>query len=179
LDVRVRRLGPNGVGEELVPGAVEDCYLGLLVDQPLAATLPAPGSLLVVGPAALLDARVRQPDGRAVYDLLTGHPDRSPREVVFLADLAVELRAWQGTDFAAQGIDVDGVAEGVVQLARRGQVRARWYHDLSSWDAKALGRPAMTFARGELRDRLSEWLAEQFMRWLHPTSGRRPGESFL
>src|SRR5512132_2123844 len=91
---QVPRLGPNSFGEELVPGAVDDCYLGLLVDQPLAASLPAPGSLLVVGPGVLLDARVRQPDGRAVYDLLTGHPDRQPRDLVFLADLAVELRAW-------------------------------------------------------------------------------------
>jgi hypothetical protein len=181
VDVRqVRWLGPNSFGEELTPGAVGDCYLGLLVDQPLAASLPASGSLLVVGPSALLDERVRQPDGRVVYDLLTGHPDRSPRELVFLADLAVELRAWQDTDFAAQGIDIDGVAEAVVQLARRGQVRARWYHDLSAWDAKALGRPAMTYARAELRDRLDGWLSEQFMRWLHPTSGSRPDdEPFL
>lgn len=176
----MRRLGPNSDGEELTPGAVEDCYLGLLVDQVLAATLPTQGSLVVVGPSALLEERVRQPDGRAVYDLVTGHPDRSPRELVFLADLAVELRAWQGTDFAAQGIDVDGVAEAVVQLARRGQVRARWYHQLSAWDAKALGRPAMDYARAELRDRVAAWLAEQFMRWLHPTSGPRPDdEPFL
>jgi hypothetical protein len=35
---------------------------------------------------------VRQPDGRAAYDLLTGHPDRTARDLVFLADLAVELR---------------------------------------------------------------------------------------
>jgi hypothetical protein len=180
LDVRVRRLGPNSVGEELAPGAVDDCYLGLLVDQPLAATLPTTGSLVVVGPSALLDDRVRQPDGRAVYDLLTGHPDRTSRDLVFLEDLAVELRAWQDTDWRTQGIDTDGVAEAVVQLARRGQVRACWYHDLSAWDAKALGRPAMTYARAELRDRLDAWLAEQFMRWLHPTSGPRPDdEPFL
>jgi hypothetical protein len=180
VDVRrVRRLGPNSEGEELFPGVVDDCYLGLLVDQPLAGTLPAPGSLVMVGPAALLDQRVRQPDGRAVYDLVTGHPDRTPRELVFLADLAVELRTWQDTDFAHQGIDVDGTTEAVVQLARRGQVRARWYHDLSAWDAKALGRPAMTYARGELRARLDAWLAEQYVRWLHPASGRRPGEPFL
>ena len=177
---RVRRLGPNSAGEELSPGAVDDCYLGLLVGQPLAATEPAPGSLVVVGPSALLDARVRQPDGRAVYDLLTGHPDRQPRDLVFVADLAVELRAWQDTDFAHQGIDVDGVADTVVQLARRGQVRARWYHELSAWDAKALGRPAMAYARAELRDRVAYWLGEQFMRWLHPTSGPRPDdEPFL
>ncbi|HYT93624.1 MAG TPA: hypothetical protein VEL76_33200, partial [Gemmataceae bacterium] len=155
---QVRRLGPNSFGEELSPGAVIDCYLGLLVDQPLAASLPAPGSLLVVGPGVLLDERVRQPDGREVYDLVTGHPDRESRELVFLADLAVELRTWQGTDFATQGIDVDGAAEAVVQLARRGQVRARWYHELSAWDAKALGRPAMDYARAELRDRVAEWL---------------------
>jgi hypothetical protein len=176
---QVRRLGPNSFGEELSPGAVDDCYLGLLVDQPLAASLPAPGSLLVVGPAALLEERVRQPDGRAVYDLLTGHPDRESRELVFLADLTVELRTWQGTDFAALGIDVEGVAEAVVQLARRGQVRARWYHDLTAEDAKALGRPAMDYDRGELRERVTDWLGEQYMRWLHPTSGRQPGETFL
>jgi len=176
----VRRLGPNSFGEELIPGVVSGCYLGLLVDQPLAASLPAPGSLLVVGPAALLDERVRQPDGRAVYDLLTGHPERSPRDLVFVADLAVELRAWQDTDFAALGIDIDGVAEAVVQLARRGQVRARWYHELSAWDVKALGRPAMDYARGELCDRVAGWLSEQYMRWLHPTSGYRPSdEPFL
>src|SRR6266498_444633 len=87
---QVRRLGPNSFGEELVPGAVDDCYLGLLVDQPLAATLPAPGSLVVVGPSTLLDERVCQPDGRVVYDLLTGHPGRTSRELVFMADLAVE-----------------------------------------------------------------------------------------
>ncbi len=177
---RVQRLGPNSSGEELTPGAVDDCYLGLLVDQPLAGTLPAPGSLLVVGPSALLDERVRQPDGRAIYDLLTGHPDRTSRDLVFLADLAVELRTWRDTDFALQGIDVDGVAEAVVQLARRGQVRARWYHELMAWDAKALGRPAMDYARAELRQRVSAWLVEQYMRWLHPTSGRRPSdEPFL
>jgi hypothetical protein len=61
---QVRRLGPNSAGEELSSGAVADSHLGLLVDQPLADTLPAPGSLVVVGPAALLDERVRQPDGR-------------------------------------------------------------------------------------------------------------------
>jgi hypothetical protein len=179
-DVRqVRRLGPNSSGEELAPGAVGDCCLGLLVDQPLAATLPTPGSLLVVGPGVLLDERVRQPDGRAVYDLVTGHPARIPRELVFLADLAVELREWQGTDWATLRVDVEGVAEALVLLARRGQVRARWYQDLSAEDVKALGRPATEYAREQLRGRLASWLSEQSLRWLHPSSGRRPGEPFL
>jgi hypothetical protein len=96
---QVRRLGPNSDGEELAPGAVTDCSLGLLVDQPLAATLPTSGSLLVVSPTALLDARVRQPDSLAVYDLVTGHPARAPRALVFCVDLVVELREWRGTDW--------------------------------------------------------------------------------
>jgi hypothetical protein len=170
---RVRRLGPNSLGEELTPGAVDDCSLGLLVDQPLAA------SLLVVGPAALLHPKVRQPDGRAVYDLVTGHPDRTPRELVFLIDLAVELRQWQETDWDRLGVDVEGMAEAVVLLARRGYIRARWCHDLSAEEVKALGQPAMDYARQQLRRRLAGWLNEQYLRWLHPTSGRRLGEPFL
>jgi hypothetical protein len=179
VDLRVRRLGPNSLGEELAPGAVADCCLGLLVDQPLASSVPTPGSLLVVGPAALLDARVRQPDGRAVYDLVTGHPARESRELVFVADLVAELREWQGTDWAALGVDVEGVAEALVLLARRGQVRARWCHELSAEEVKALGRPAMEYAREQLRGRVAGWLDEQDLRWLHPTSGRRPGEPLL
>jgi hypothetical protein len=133
----------------------------------------------VVGPSVLLDARVRQPDGRAVYDLVTGHPDRAARELMLLADLVVELGQWQDTDWGGLGIDVEGVGEAVVLLARRGQVRARWCHDLSADDAKALGRPAMDYARAELRARLAAWLDEQYLRWLHPTSQRRSGEPFL
>jgi hypothetical protein len=38
----------------------------------------------------------------------------------------------------------------------------------------------MAYARAELRDRLSAWLAGQLMGWLHPTSGARPDdEPFL
>jgi hypothetical protein len=76
-------------------------------------------------------------------------------------------------------VDVEGVAEAVIQLARRGQVRARRCHDLSAEEVKALGRPAMDYAREQLRGRLAGWLNEQYLRWLHPSSGRRPGEPFL
>jgi hypothetical protein len=184
---QVRRLGPNSSGEELAPGAVDDCSLGLLVDQPLAATLPAPGSLLVVGPNALLDDRVRQPDGRVVYDLVTGHPDREPRELVFLADLAVELRTWQGTDWVTLGWmsrrwlrrwccwPAAATSRPLVPLARRRGSQGAW----PASKAKALGRPAMEYARAELRRRLAGWRNEHDRRWLHPSSGRRPGKPFL
>jgi hypothetical protein len=51
------------------------------------------GTVLVVGPAALLHPRVPQPDGSLVYALLTGHPEREPGGLVFIAYLTGELRA--------------------------------------------------------------------------------------
>jgi hypothetical protein len=50
--------------------------------------------VLVVAPNALLHEQVPQPDRHVLYDLLTGDPDRAPRDLVFLADLTAELRAW-------------------------------------------------------------------------------------
>jgi hypothetical protein len=38
----VLRLGPNAYGEQLQPGRVADCYLGILLDQPLTEIAPAP-----------------------------------------------------------------------------------------------------------------------------------------
>jgi hypothetical protein len=65
------------------------------------------------------------------------------------------------------------VAEALVLLARRGQVRARWCHELSAEEVKALGRPAMDYACEQLRQRVAGWSNDQYLRWLHPTSGRR------
>jgi hypothetical protein len=44
----VRWLGPNAFGEQLQPGRVADCYLGILLEQPLAEIAPEPGRVLVV-----------------------------------------------------------------------------------------------------------------------------------
>ncbi len=98
------RLGPNAYGEQLQPGRVADCYLGILLDQPLAEIAPEPGRVLVVAPAGLLHREIPQPHGQVLYDLLTGHPDRAPRELVFLADLTVELRAWPQQTWTAVGV---------------------------------------------------------------------------
>jgi hypothetical protein len=80
----VAQLGVNAYGEVLEPGRVPDSYLGLRLD-------PANGTedvgVLVVAPAALLHPAVPQPDGTVLYELLTGHPDRTPHDLVFLPDL--------------------------------------------------------------------------------------------
>jgi hypothetical protein len=98
----VAQLGANADGEVLVAGRVPDCYLGLRLD-PLGHDQTA--GVLVVEPAALLHPCVPQPDGTVLYELVTGHPDRTSRELVFLADLTVELRGWLADTWAKVGID--------------------------------------------------------------------------
>lgn len=73
------QLGANAHGEVLEPGRVPDCYLGLLLDPPRDQRV---GSVLVVVPASLLDPCVPQPGGTLLYELVTGHPDRAPHELV-------------------------------------------------------------------------------------------------
>jgi hypothetical protein len=51
------QLGSNALGEALEPGWVADCYLGLLRPPGPAGELEA-GTVLILGPAALLHPRV-------------------------------------------------------------------------------------------------------------------------
>jgi len=37
----------------------------------------------------------------------------------------------------------------------------------------------MTYVREQLRERLARQVWRAWRRWLHPTSGRRPGDRFL
>ena len=98
------QLGRNAFGEVLEPGRVADCFLGLpLPPGPLGE--PEAGTVLVVAPAGLLHPRVPQPDGSLVYGLLTGHPERQAGELVFVADLTGELRAWPTDTWAKLGVD--------------------------------------------------------------------------
>lgn len=97
------QLGANAHGEILAPGRVPDCYLRLPLDQP-GGDAAAVG-VLVVAPAALLHPCVPQPDCAVLYELVTGHPDRAAGELVFLADLSVELRAWPADTRNKVGID--------------------------------------------------------------------------
>jgi hypothetical protein len=115
----VSELGPNAYGELPDPGRVADCYLAL----PLPAHNGAgAGRVLVIAPRALLHPRVPQPAGSLLYELATGHPDRGPRELVFPADLAGELRAWPPDTSAPLTAELAAVAAAVVGCWQRGDL---------------------------------------------------------
>jgi hypothetical protein len=170
----VAQLGANAHGEVLEPGRVPDCYLGLLL-----ADDAEPVGALIVSPAALLHPIVPQPDGTVLYELTTGHPDRTPHELVFLADLTCELRAWPTDTWSKVGIDPQAAAAAVVAGWQRGDLLGLRLGRLSAEEALALERPAMTMVRGQLGDRLHRQLARAYQRWRHPSSGRRAGDRFL
>ena len=172
------QLGVNAHGEVLESGRVADCYLGLLLPPGPVGELEA-GTVLVVAPAALLHPRVPQPAGSAVYELLTGHPEREPGELVFVADLTNELRAWPQDTWAKVGVDPDQVAQAVIGCWQAGEVTGLQVDDLNFEEARSLTRPPMTYVRAQLRGRLTARLGCAYQRWLHPTSRRRPGDRFL
>jgi hypothetical protein len=172
----VAQLGVNAHGEVLEAGRVPDCYLGLLLEQPGDQH---PGRVLVVAPASLLHPAVPQPDGTLLYELVTGHPDRQPQELVFLADLTVELRAWPTDTWAKLEIDPQAAAGAVVAGWRRGDLLGLRLGGLTAADALAMERPAMNLVRAQLGDRLGRQLAHAYRRWRHPSSGRRAGDLFL
>jgi hypothetical protein len=97
---------------------------------------------------------------------------------VFVADLTVELRAWPHDTWAKVGVDPDQVAKAVVGCWQAGEVSGLQVDDLGFEEARSLTRPAMTYVRGQLRGRLTGRLGRAHRRWLHPTSGRQPGDRF-
>jgi hypothetical protein len=171
-------LGPNAFGKTLEPGRVADSYLGLLLPPPPAGE-PEAGTVLIVGPAALLHPAVPQPAGSLIYALLTGHPEREPGDLVFVADLTGELRAWPQDTWTKLGVDPDQVAQAVIGCWQDDEATGLQIDDLGFEEARSLTRPAMTYVRGQLRGRLTARLARAHRRWLHPTSGRQPGDRFL
>jgi hypothetical protein len=171
----VAQLGVNALGEVLEPGRVPDCYLGPRLDPDDAEA----AGVLVVAPAALLHPVVPQPDGTVLYELVTGHPDRAAHELVFVGDLTIELRAWSTDTWAKLGIDPQAAAGAVIAAWRRGDLTGLRLGGLTAEEVLALERPAMTYAREQLRQRLAKQVGQAYLRWLHPTSGRRPGDRFL
>jgi hypothetical protein len=67
----------------------------------------------------------------------------------------------------------------VVAGWRRGDLPGVRLGGLTAEEALALERPAMTYVRAQLGDRLQRQLARAYRRWRHPSSGRRPDDRFL
>jgi hypothetical protein len=172
----VAQLGANAHGEVLEPGRVPDCYLGLLLDPPGDQHA---GRVLVVAAAALRHPGIPQPHGILLYELVTGHPDRTPQQLVFIADLTVELRAWPADTWTKVGIDPQAAAGAVVAGWQRGDLLGLGLGGLTAEEALAMERPAMTLVHAQLGDRLGRQLAQAYRRWRHPSSGRRAGDRFL
>jgi hypothetical protein len=170
----VSELGPNALGEWCDPARVADCYLAL----PLPAQDGA-GRVLVVAPRGLLHPAVAQPAGSLLYELATGHPDRTPRELVFPADLAAELRAWPPVTAALLTAELAPVVAAVVGCWQRGDLLGLDLPSEAGEDPRAMVRPAMTLARAALRARLGRQVARARCRWWHPSSGHRADEPFL
>jgi hypothetical protein len=172
----VGQLGANAHGEVLEAGRVPDCYLGLLLDP---AEDAEDAGVLMVAPAALLHPCVPQPDGTVLYELLTGHPDRTRGQLVFLADLTVELRAWPTDTWAKVGVDPQAVAGAVVAGWHGGHIKGLRLEGLTAEEVLALERPAMTYVRGRLGDRLHRQVAQAHRRRLLPSSGSLPNDCVL
>jgi hypothetical protein len=98
---------------------------------------------------------------------------------VFVADLTVELRAWPTGTWAKLDVDPQAAASGVIAAWRRGDLNGLRLGGLTAEEAMALERPAMTYVRAQLCQRLALQVQRAWWRWLHPTSGRRPDDHFL
>jgi hypothetical protein len=73
---------------------------------------------------------------------------------VFLADLTMELRAWPTDTWAKLGVDPQAVAGAVVAGWRGGHLKGLRLSGLTAEEILALQRPAMTYLRAQLGDRL-------------------------
>jgi hypothetical protein len=91
----------------------------------------------------------------------------------------VELRTWPLDTWTKVGIDPQGVVGAVVAGWQRGDLPGLRLGGLTAEEALAVERPAMTYVRAQLGDRLQRQLARAYRQWRHPSSGRRPGDRFL
>jgi hypothetical protein len=82
-----------------------------------------------------------------------------------VAYLTVELRAWPRDTWAKVGIDPQAAAGAVVAGWQRGDLLGLRLGGLAAEETLAVERPAMTYVRGQLGDRL--W-------WIWPALGHHP-----
>ena len=90
----------------------------------------------------------------------------------------MELRAWLSGTWATVGVDPQAAAGAVVAAWRGGHIKGLQLSALTAAEALALERPAMSYVREQLRQRLALQVDRAYLRWLHPTSGRHPDDRF-
>jgi hypothetical protein len=98
---------------------------------------------------------------------------------MFVADLTVELRAWPADTWSKIGVDPQAAGRAVIGGWQRGDLLGLRLGGLSADEALALERPAMTYVRAQLGDRLGRQLARAYRLWRQPSSGYMPGARFL
>jgi hypothetical protein len=76
----------------------------------------------------------------------------------------VELRDWPTDTWAKVGVDPQAAARAVVAGWRRGDLLGLRLGGLTDEEALALKRPAMTYLRAQLGDRLGRQLARAYWR---------------
>jgi hypothetical protein len=88
----------------------------------------------------LLHPRVPQPAGSLLYALLTGHPEREPGELVFVADSRWSCAPGPTTPGRAVGVDPDQVTQAVIGCWQDGEVTGLQVDDLSFEEARSASR---------------------------------------
>jgi hypothetical protein len=113
-----------------------------------------------------------------LYELVIGHPDRAPRELVFLADLTVELRAWPKQTWTVAGVSPEAVLLAVVDRWRGGHVKGLEFRGVSAEEARALG-PAGDDLRPRAAPRPAAPAYQPPVPALAAPTNRQPGDTFL
>jgi hypothetical protein len=164
------------------PVTAGEMWLLFPVDAHLGVAGDRPGRALVISPGPLAHRGVRQPDGQRLAELASGGSGHAAGDLVFVSDIAAEL-ASGGRDFAAVGLDWEGVLEAVARLHQRGEIKALELGGLSPEEVRLLADwpPAVPVAaREELRARLRRRVLRARQRWYHPARrGFRPDDPFL
>jgi hypothetical protein len=74
------------------------------------------------------------------------------------------------------GVDPQAAARALVAGWQRGALPGRRLGGLTAQEALALDRPAMTYVRAGLGDRLQRQLTHAYRQWRQPSSGHRAGD---